>query len=400
MLPTESKITYLTGDPAAFARNIFPPFDGLVCDFLTELSANLFQDSMAKTLSDVTAFAFFCRKANLAKLKQEHDEPRIRLGLGTVFHISPSNVPVNFAFSYLFGILAGNANVVRVPSKSFPQINVIVSAIARVLSRDKYEKLRGSTAFVRYEQDDAITAAFSENCNARVIWGGDETVREIRRIAIPVRAVEVTFADRYSFCAIDAGAVCRANDEELQRLANGFFNDTYVMDQNACSSPHLVIWLGNNADAAEASAHFWQSLYKEAASRYVLQAVTAVDKLTLLCENAIDLPGITGVRQYENLLYVVALSSLPERPDKLRGRCGYFYEYCASTLDEIASTINEKYQTVTYYGIPKEVFRNFMLERRPMGIDRFVPVGSALDISTIWDGFDLIKTLSRIVDVR
>jgi hypothetical protein len=31
------------------------------------------------------------------------------------------------------------------------------------------------------------------------------------------------------------------------------------------------------------------------------------------------------------------------------------------------------------------------------GIDRVVPVGKALDIGVIWDGYDLIRSMSRIV---
>ena len=43
-----------------------------------------------------------------------------RLGWGTVLHIAPSNIPVNFAFSFLMGFLSGNVNHVRVPSNPLP----------------------------------------------------------------------------------------------------------------------------------------------------------------------------------------------------------------------------------------------------------------------------------------
>lgn len=38
----------------------------------------------------------------------------------------------------------------------------------------------------------------------RVIWGGDATIKEIRRAALLPRATEITFADRYSLAVIDA----------------------------------------------------------------------------------------------------------------------------------------------------------------------------------------------------
>jgi hypothetical protein len=34
------------------------------------------------------------------------------------------------------------------------------------------------------------------------------------------------------------------------------------------------------------------------------------------------------------------------------------------------------------------------------GIDRIVPVGEAMDIGSTWDGFDLIRTLSRVCDIH
>lgn len=336
MLPVETNIVYLVGKPSLFGKHIFHPYEDLVCGFLSELSSVLMQDAVVASLPDVVAFAFFCRKSNITKLMKEYAEPRLRMGVGTVFHIAPSNVPVNFAFSFVFGLLSGNSNIVRVPSKTFRQVDVIVVAINQVLTSEKYDKLRMSTIFVRYKQANAVTAAFSAICNARVIWGGDASIRDIKAIAVPIRAVEIAFADRYSFCAMDAGVVCRADEKDLRRLASGFYNDTYLMDQNACSSPHLVIWLGDDADVKAASGRFWQCLYEEALKRYTFHAVTALDKLTSLCEWAIDLPKTSQVKRYENLLYVITLSSLPTNPEKFRGKCGFFFEFQADSLDVIA----------------------------------------------------------------
>ena len=86
-------------------------------------------------VSDVLSFAFWCRKGNIQKLKEQWGgEGEHRLGKGVVFHIAPSNVPVNFAFSYLFSLFAGNANIVRVPSKPFAQILLIANAIKEELN--------------------------------------------------------------------------------------------------------------------------------------------------------------------------------------------------------------------------------------------------------------------------
>ena len=399
-LPTGNKIDYLVGSASDFNKQVLIPYDPLVCDFLNRLSAELFRDKLAREYPDIISFGFWCRKANIAKLKEEFSETRLRLGLGLVFHISPSNVPVNFAFSFAFSLLSGNSNAVRVPSMDYPQTDIICNAITRVLSDEKFGSIAKTTVFVRYERDDEITGAFSEICNGRITWGGTQTIRDIRRLPVPERTIEVAFADRYSFCAIDVENLLKGSEKELLRLAEGFYNDTYLMDQNACSSPHLVVWVGRGQGLSKAKNRFWESVYKTAAAKYVVAPVLAVDKLTMLYENAIDLQGISSVSRYENLLYVLELNHLPNNMEDIRGKCGYFYEYSIKSLDEIAHIVNEKYQTLTYYGIDHDELVTFVLNNRLFGIDRIVPIGSAMDISVIWDGYDLVRTLSRICDVK
>jgi len=69
-------------------------------------------------------------------------------------------------------------------------------------------------------------------------------------------------------------------------------------------------------------------------------------------------------------------------------------------LAEIAHIVNEKYQTLVYYGLSLPELSEFVTKNQLKGIDRIVPIGQALDIDVIWDGYDLIGTLSRIIDVR
>ena len=272
------------------------PFDAQVLGLLAELSARLRKHAEARSMPDVQTFAFWCRKANLQKLKAAHDDHKARLGLGLVFHVAPGNVPINFAFSLAFGLLAGNTNVVRVPSRQMAQVDVVLSVLGDLLAEPDFASLAEMIALVRYPAGDAFTADISARANGRVIWGGDETVAEIRKLPLPPRAREVTFADRYSFCVMDAAAMLAADDKALGRLAEGFYNDTYLMDQNACSSPHLVVWKGAGKLASVARKRFWDRLQPIVGDRYPIPAVNAVDKYTdLLVEAASDDGAILNV---------------------------------------------------------------------------------------------------------
>ena len=203
-------------------------------------------------------------------------------------------------------------------------------------------------------------------------------------------------SDRKVSAVIDGESVLQADERSLKKLAENFYNDTYLMDQNACSSPQLVLWLNGGSEARE---RFWDAVAEYAGNLYELQGMTAVDKYTQLCEDAVERPEVEKVlRQNGNLLYRAELSGLPENAgDDLRGRGGYFYEADLSELSDICPVVNEKYQTLTYFGLGPERLRKMVIDDHLRGIDRIVPVGRAMDIGVIWDGYDIIGTLSRIV---
>ena len=145
------KVKYLAGNKMPSSK-ILPPYDKNVCEFFNDLSHSLLKNKEAKKYADVVSYAFWCRRNNINKLKENFKEDHIRLGLGMVFHISPSNVPVNFIYSFSFGLLSGNSNIVRVPSKLFPQVTIICKAINNLFKIKKYKKIKEMNSFIRYEQ--------------------------------------------------------------------------------------------------------------------------------------------------------------------------------------------------------------------------------------------------------
>ena len=367
------------------------PYDDTVCSFLGALSERLIKE---RSYPDVAAFAFFCRKANTANLKRGFGTGETRLGRGVVFHIAPSNIPINFAFSLVFGMLSGNANVVRVPARAWPETDIVCGAINELLCREEFSRLKNGVAMVSYDRDDEITGHFSAKCDARVIWGGDESVAHIRRMGIPPRAVEVTFADRYSICVLGGGVIADAGETDMKRLAENFYNDTYLADQNACSSPNLIVWLDADPKARD---KFWRAVFA-AAKKYDLQPMHAMDKYTMLCGYLAESPAAMGVTRLENLVYTVKLPALDEA-EKYRGRFGLFFEYDAKDINELAPYVTDRWQTLTYYGVEKNILSDFVTGNSLRGIDRIVPVGSALDIGVIWDGYDIVRALSRVLSV-
>jgi hypothetical protein len=392
------KIKFLVGNKK-IKKILLSPYDKEVLDFLGDLSKDLNLTKDIKNYPDIKTFAFFCRNKNLIKLKKNFlvSSRDIRLGLGLIFHITPSNIPTNFAYSLIFGLLTGNSNIVKVPSRDFKQIDIISKSINKILSK-KYKKVKEMIKIVKYKNNESFTKKISSICDARLIWGGDQSIENIRKYNLNASAIDLTFADRYSLCIIDTKKFLKAKYDNLTRIVERFYNDTYVADQNACSSPHMVLWLGKKSHKAKSK--FWEELSKLVEKKYNLTHDAAIEKYTELCKKIINDKNVKSFKTYTNNVYTVVLKNLNGSLDTYRGKWGFFYEYDIKKLEQIKKYINKKFQTLTYFGVEKVDLKDFIIKNKFQGIDRIVPVGQALDIGFYWDGYDINNILTRVVDIR
>jgi hypothetical protein len=401
-LPSSVNVEYLVGHPSYSNQiSIINPFNSTVIEFLAELSHSILTNTLAKKYSDVITFGYWCRSANLKKMKLSYPKVDNRKGVGVVFHIAPSNVPINFAFSYVFSLLSGNVSIVRVPSKQFDQISIVSSIINKLFENSKYHTIKHNTFFIRYPHDDTITQSLSTISNARLIWGSDVTVNKIKSISAPSKCFDLPLSERYSLGIISVEEILNLNETELKRLANGFFNDTYLMDQNACSSPQLLLWYFQDANLIEkAKLIFWNAVNDKVLIDYDLSAKSSVDKLTWMCLDLVKRDNVTEINVLSNNINRVQINSLPKSILDLTGKYGYFYEFSTSDLNVISTLMETKIQTLTYFGVDKEKLFDIVYNACNVGIDRIVPIGSALEIGIIWDGYDMIYSLTKIIDLK
>lgn len=369
---------------------VLRPFDDKVISFLNDLSSIL---RKKREYPDVVTFGFWCRKGSLMQEKAKYDDVNERLGKGIVFHSTPSNVPVNFAFSFAAGLLAGNANIVRLPGKPFEQVTIICDAIRKLLETT-HKDLAPYIVFVKFPPVKDITDTFSYLCNVRVIWGGDMTVAELRMSKIQARTTEITFADRHSIAVIDADAYLAYERKDI--IIQNFYNDTYYSDQNACTAPRIVFWQGEKK--AEAKEDFWKRVHELVKSKYNLAAVQAVGKLNAIYSVASQKP--VRVQKSEDMLITrLDINQIDRDLMKYKYNSGFYFEKDINSLSDIAKVCDIRCQTVTYFGVKEEDFRLFLEETRPIGIDRIVPMGKSMDFTLIWDGYDLIRQMSRRVTI-
>ena len=83
--------------------------------------------------------------------------------------------------------------------------------------------------------------------------------------------------------------------------------------------------------------------------------------------------------------------------ENLKCHFGTFAEVNIKDINDLRNIITKKFQTITYFGIDPKKIEKFILTNEIVGIDRLVPIGRAFDIGPIWDGYDIIYSLSRII---
>jgi len=370
-------------------------FDKLVISFLDDISIAIKKSKLASPYSDLKNFGFWCREANLINISENYPKKNLMLGRGIVLHITPSNVPLNFAFSFAFGMLSGNSNIVRLPSRNFTQVNILCRIIYKILKKFKYSSLLNKFCFVKYDKSDDISSQLSREVDARLIWGGDETINKFKKYQTSPRCVDLTFSNRYSISIMDINEIAKLREKELKNLAQKFYNDCYLMDQQGCSSPQALLWVGKKNFLAKKK--FWEALSKIVHLKYGSDLSVANQKITSLSRVAVT--SKTNFRlNYKDLkLSRLNINDASSEIEKIQCHFGTFAEIHIGKIDKLKKIISKRFQTITYYGLERKELNDFILHNGITGVDRIVSVGRAFDIGPIWDGYDIIHSLSRII---
>ena len=122
-------------------------------------------------------------------------------------------------------------------------------------------------AVLRYESsNELVTKKYSLMCDARLIWGGDQTINDIKKFNTKPKNIDIPFSDRYSISLINSDKILKLSNSDLSNLVRNFYNDTYAVDQNACSSPHLILW--NGKAKSQSKKRFWLQLNDLIKKRY------------------------------------------------------------------------------------------------------------------------------------
>lgn len=366
------------------------PFAPELIDFCHAVSRALFADPRARRHPELVPLASFLRRASATALADEFaalgaGADVVHVPRGLAFHVPPSSVDTMFVYSLAVSLLVGNRNVVRLSQRRTETTEVLVDALNAVCA--EHPAVARTLAVVSYGHEREPSALLSAAADVRVIWGGDGTIEAIRALPLAPHATELLFGDRFSLAAVAASS---PEDDLARRL----FNDAYWFDQRGCSSPRLVVGVGDGAWARLEA--LFDGLREEIAARgYTLELGAAMAKRVHAYGALADRP-VRRFRDLGNELTVLELDTL-DGFDRTHPGAGLFYAATVGSLEELAPFVARKDQTLTVSGFDGDEVAAFVRAVNGRGIDRIVPFGEALTFGRFWDGYDLLAELTRRV---
>jgi hypothetical protein len=378
------------------------PFDPRTIDFLDGLSKLILGDRAINRRPEMAALGFWLRKAQLKKMMVEQEgllnNPLFKVApIGKVFHICPANVDTMFIYSMVVALLMGNRNMLRI-SKRMDALHVLslFDKLNYLLERESFTVFKDYINIISYDHNADISHYLSTSANARLIWGGDSTIRTFQSFERSPRTKDIVFADRVSMMILDSEKLLSCKGDAWDELLRNFYNDAYTFDQMGCSSPQTIYFLGSDENCQNARKRLIRGLQEYLLEKHQDDVISLASlKLNRMVDDSLS--GITLSHSGNNLFKLIELADINDSSSLHGCGGGYFYFRDCKEIVNLAVLNVPKVQTVSYFGLSQEDKNKLIEVSYGEGIDRIVEVGHALNFHYIWDGYNLFQELSRKV---
>ncbi len=172
---------------------------------------------------------------------------RRRYPLGVLLHLGAGNVPGLGAYSVIEGLLAGNVNLLK-PSGKDREVSIF---LLKELVRLEPELKPYIHVFPISSDREETIRRLMEMADGVVVWGSDETVRQVRTMAGPDKRL-IEWGHRFSFVyCTEQGLKAR---EKVRELALHILKT----QQRSCSSCQAVFLDTERTGAAKEAARLLQ----------------------------------------------------------------------------------------------------------------------------------------------
>lgn len=218
---------------------------------------------------------------------------RKRYPLGVLFHIAAGNVDGLPAYSVIEGLLAGNVNILKLPTGDNGLSVKLLSELIR------FEPKLKDYIYV-FDVPSAETEtlrAFAELADAVVVWGGDEAVAAARQLA-GVNTKIIPWGHKLSFAYVTK----QADEEALYGLARHICETNQVL----CSSCQGIFLDTEDRETQERFGEHFFELLKRANAELGKADIGMRGKNTLrLYTDSLEVPDGRRILQEDGVSVVI-----------------------------------------------------------------------------------------------
>jgi hypothetical protein len=219
-------------------------------DYLREAIGTFNADALREKVRIELGDGFFEWK-NAGAGIEEKGQP-----IGAIFHIGAGNVLGLSAFSVVEGLLAGNINILKLPEDDG---DISTELLLRLIEIEPRLKPYIYVTDISSKEHETIRA-LAEFADAIVVWGSDEAIGAVRKLAPPSVPI-IEWGHRLSF------AYFTKNENEERNLQN-LADEICKTDQLYCSSPQCVFYeTGNLGELDDFAGRLAKQLERAVQSR-------------------------------------------------------------------------------------------------------------------------------------
>ena len=330
----------------------------------------------------------------LAGRWREDGRARLRaFPLGVVGHWPAGNIEIQPILSMTCALLGGNGCIVRVPVGLAEPTRWIIDALAQA-DRDGTVIERTFLAHFDHSRID-LHAAMARVVDGAMIWGGEESVTQVRALSFPHWARVVVFGPRLSVAVMDADTWGKQSERLswCRRMAR----DVWQFDQQACSSPQTLFL---ERDASCDPAEFVEDLKRafEEENRAHPRAEIEPSLTSAICRARSSwlLDNTANRASFpQSPDWTILQGTGAEIPEPTQGRT-----LTVLLADDLMDVVSRFDGTVQTLGLAmKDSNRERLLAETAgqHGVDRIVRLGQMHVFSSPWDGMDLVRPMTRLV---
>lgn len=377
----------------------YEPFANETIQVFERISKKILRNKKFLNKQDIYTFGFWCRKSNIVKMKSEFLlNSTIKKGFGLVFHVPPSNIPTLALYSLFIGCISGNQNIIRISPSWYDYLEEVINIITKEFSSSP--QLNKKNYFILYEKNTSHSKTISKIADSRIVWGSDDTIKKFKLFETKTNCLDIFFGNKYSIAAINLSKFKKLNQKELKKIVLDFYNDTFINDQNACSSPRQIFWIGNKKDKKTNYKLFWSELSLLVKKKYLIDYGIVSRRIDILNEILLKNRNLKLNTRYSEPFFRVKFNK-KNKIKNLKSFAGIFYEIDIKNLDDLIDFLDEKTQTLSHFGLQKKDIEKLLkFVNYKNSIDRVVPFGRTLDFSMIWDGKNIFEKLTKNITLK